>query len=264
VDLGLKEHVVLVTGGAGRLGKAICAAFAGEGALVGVVDARRDAASRVAKQVEADGGRACEVETDVTDRAQVERMLQQVTDALGPVDVLVNAHGIYPNVPLLEMDEREWDRVFATNTRGTMLTCQAVGKQMVARGTAGVIVNISSAAAESARIGGAAYCGSKAAVNLLTHALAIELGPHGIRVNAVAPGLVLDQVYRPGETHEFAYVTLSLEGTPMQRTGSPDDIAEAVLFLAGRNTPWITGTVLPVTGGSHCGRTHVPLSQGLR
>jgi 3-oxoacyl-[acyl-carrier protein] reductase len=191
-------------------------------------------------------------------------MLDQVTATLGPVDVLVNAHGIYPNVPLLEIDAAEWDRVYATNTRGTMLTCQAVGRQMVERHAAGAIVNISSAAAESARIGGAAYCGSKAAVNLLTHALAIELGSHGIRVNAVAPGLVLDQVYRPGDTHELEYVNQSLEGTPMRRTGSPDDVAQAVLFLAGRNNPWITGSILPVTGGSHCGRTHVPLSRGLR
>ncbi len=190
--------------------------------------------------------------------------MRTATDALGPIDVLVNAHGIYPNVPLLEMDASEWDQVFAINTRGTMLTCQAVANQMVARGAPGCLINISSAAADSARAGGAAYTGSKAAVNLLTHVLAIELGPHGIRVNAVAPGLVLDRVYRPGDVHEYAYVTQSLEGTPLSRTGAPEDVAEAVVFLAGRNNSWLTGAILPVTGGSHCGRTHVPLSRGLR
>jgi NAD(P)-dependent dehydrogenase (short-subunit alcohol dehydrogenase family) len=228
------------------------------------MDRSGGAGRETAIRLEGAGARAIAVEADVTNRVQVERMLEQVTHALGPVDVLVNAHGIYPNVPLLEMDVDEWDRVYATNTRGTMLTCQAVGKQMVARGAAGSIVNISSAAAESARAGGAAYSGSKAAVNLLTHALAIELGPHGIRVNAVAPGLVLDQVYRPGDAHEYAYVVQSLEGTPLRRTGAPEDVAEAVVFLAGRNNPWLTGTIVPVTGGSHCGRTHVPLSRGLR
>jgi NAD(P)-dependent dehydrogenase (short-subunit alcohol dehydrogenase family) len=263
VDLGLTNSVALITGGAGRLGRAICSALAREGARIGVVD-RATTVSEVARQLERDGYRASGVQTDVSDPAQVERMLQQVTDSLGPVDVLVNAHGIYPNVPLLEMDPAEWDGVFATNTRGTMLTCQAVGKQMVARGAAGCIINISSGAADSARAGGAAYSGSKAAVNLLTHVLAIELGPHGIRVNAVAPGLVLDQVYRPGDVHEYAYVVQSLEGTPMRRTGAPEDIAEAVVFLAGRNNSWMTGAILPVTGGSHCGRTHVPLSRGLR
>jgi NAD(P)-dependent dehydrogenase (short-subunit alcohol dehydrogenase family) len=261
VDLGLSGDVALVTGGAGRLGRAICAALAREGARLAVADRRREAAAEVATRL---GGRAHSVEADVSDSASVEAMLEEATRALGPVDVLVNAHGIYPNVPLLEMPADAWDAVYATNTRGTMLTCQAVAKQMVARGAAGAIVNISSAAAESARAGGAAYCGSKAAVNLLTHVLAIELGPNGIRVNAVAPGLVLDQVYRPGDQHEFAYVTQSLDGTPLQRTGSPEDIAEAVVFLAGRNNPWMTGSILPVTGGSHCGRTHVPLSRGLR
>ena len=218
----------------------------------------------VARQLEAADGRAHGVQCDIADRASVARMLDEVTRALGPVDILVNAHGIYPNVPLLEMDDAAWDEVFAINARGTMLTCQAVAKQMVERDAAGSIVNISSAAAESPRAGGAAYCGSKAAVNLLTNVLAIELGPHGIRVNAVAPGIVLDEVYRPGDVHEFEYVTQSLEGIPLRRTGAPDDVAEAVLFLAGRNNPWLTGAILPVTGGSHCGRTHVALSPGLR
>jgi 3-oxoacyl-[acyl-carrier protein] reductase len=261
VDLGLSGEVALVTGGGGRLGRAICTALAREGARVAVVDRRKDAAEAVAARL---GGQTHAVETDVSDPVSVAAMLADVTRALGPVDILVNAHGVYPNVPLLEMPADEWDAVYATNTRGTMLTCQAVGKQMVERGAAGAIVNISSAAADSARAGGAAYCGSKAAVNLLTHVLAIELGPHGIRVNAVAPGLVLDEVYRPGDPHAFAYVTQSLEGIPMRRTGAPEDIAEAVVFLAGRNNPWLTGTILPVTGGSHTGRPHVPLSRGLR
>ena len=264
MDLGLSGDLALVTGAAGRLGRAICAALAREGAQIAVVDRRAEAAEEVAQSLQAAGCRAQPVEADVSDPAAVDAMLDEVTRTLGPVDVLVNAHGIYPNAPMLEMSPDAWDAVYATNTRGTMLTCQAVGKQMVARGAAGAIVNISSAAAESARAGGAAYCGSKAAVNLLTHVLAIELGPHGIRVNAVAPGLVLDQVYRPGDQHEFAYVVQSLEGTPLRRTGAPEDVAEAVVFVAGRNNPWISGSILPVTGGSHCGRTHVPFSRGLR
>jgi NAD(P)-dependent dehydrogenase (short-subunit alcohol dehydrogenase family) len=263
VDLGLKDSVAMVSGGAGRLGRAICAALAREGAHIGVVDSA-PAAVDVAQQLESAGHRAHAVQADVSEPRDVESVVRSVTKALGPIDVLVNAHGIYPNVPMLEMNPSEWDHVFAVNTRGTMLTCRAVGIQMVARGAAGSIINISSAAAESARAGGAAYTGSKAAVNLLTHVLAIELGPHGIRVNAVAPGLVLDQVYRPGDVHELDYVNQSLEGTPLRRTGAPEDIAEAVVFLAGRNNPWLTGAIVPVTGGSHCGRTHVPLSRGLR
>jgi NAD(P)-dependent dehydrogenase (short-subunit alcohol dehydrogenase family) len=263
VDLGLSESVALVTGGAGRLGRAICVALAREGVRVGLVD-RAPGVADVAQQLEAAYGRAHGVQCDIANRASVARMLDELTRALGAVDILVNAHGIYPNVPLFEMDDAEWDEVFAINSRGTMLTCQAVARQMVERGATGSIINISSAAAESPRAGGAAYCGSKAAVNLLTSVLAIELGPHGIRVNAVAPGIVLDEVYRPGDVHEFEYVTQSLEGIPLRRTGAPEDVAEAVVFLAGRNNPWLTGAIVPVTGGSHCGRTHVALSRGLR
>jgi NAD(P)-dependent dehydrogenase (short-subunit alcohol dehydrogenase family) len=255
--------VALVTGGAGRLGRAICAAFAREGANVAVVD-RAAGVHAFARDLERAGVRARAVEADVSSTSGVERMLRDVADALGPVDVLVNAHGVYPNVPLLEMSDAEWDDVFAVNARGTMLTCRAVAQQMVARGAAGSIVNISSAAADSPRAGGAAYSGSKAAVNMLTNVLAMELGPSGIRVNAVAPGLVLDEVYRPGDAHAYEYVMQSIDSIPMRRTGAPEDVAELVVFLSGRNNPWLSGAIVPITGGSHTGRTHVALSRGLR
>lgn len=265
MDLQLKDRVVLVTGGAGRIGKAIGAAFAREGAAVGVADQHGEAARAQAERLAATGVRTVSTSGDVSRREDVERMVEEVTAALGPIDVLVNAHGIFPNVPLLEVEVDDWDRVFAINVRGTMLTCQAVGRQMVRRRARGNIVNISSGAATSARIGGAGYCGSKAAVNLLTHALAIELGPHGIRVNAVAPGLILDEVLKEGDEHAAEYVNLMLMGTPMRRTGKPEDVAEVVVFTASdAANPWLTGAVIPISGGSHCGRPHVPLSRDLR
>jgi NAD(P)-dependent dehydrogenase (short-subunit alcohol dehydrogenase family) len=98
----------------------------------------------------------------------------------------------------------------------------------------------------------------------LTHALAIELGPHGVRVNAVAPGLVTDEPLRLGEREVHPYVEMMIQATPMRRTGVADDIAGAVLFLASAESPWTTGAVLEVSGGSHCGRPHVPLSRELR
>ena len=148
-------------------------------------------------------------------------------------------------------------RVFAVNVRGTMLCCQAVARQLVARSAPGAIVNISSGASTSARAGAAHYCGSKAAVNMLTEVLATELGSHGIRVNAVAPGLVLDAVTRKGEPVGHPYVRDMLAATPLGRTGSPEDIASAVMFLASDRSAWITGEILYVTGGTHCGRTHM-------
>lgn len=136
--------------------------------------------------------------------------------------------------------------------------------RMVARGAPGAIVNFSSGAGTSARAGAAHYCGSKAAVNLMTHVLAIELGPHGIRVNAVAPGLVTDEPLRVGEAERSRYVEMMIEATPLRRTGVAEDVAGAVLFLASSDSPWTTGAILEVSGGSHCGRPHVPLSRDLR
>src|SRR4051812_26411456 len=132
MDLGLQSKVVMVTGGAGRIGPVICATFAREGARVGVVDIAGDRAHAVATELE---GKSVGVAADVSDTAQVSAALQQITSALGPVDVLVNAHGVSPNRPLLAADDdSEWDRTFAVNTRGSMLTCRAVARQMLARG----------------------------------------------------------------------------------------------------------------------------------
>lgn len=259
----LHGKVAMVTGGAGRLGRAISRELARCGAAVGVVDARPDAAAAMAGELAKSGTRAASAAGDVSRGSDVESAVDTIERTLGPIDVLVNAHGIFPNIPVLEVTEEEWDRVFAVNTRGTMLTCRAVAGRLVARGAPGAIVNISSGAATSARAGGGAYNGSKAAVNQLTHVLAIELGPHGIRVNAIAPGLILDDVLRD-ETHPSEYARLMLRGTPLRRTGSADDIAPAVAFLASDRSPWTTGAILEITGGSHTGRPHVPLSRDLR
>ncbi len=255
---------VLITGAGGRIGRATAVMFAQEGAKVGVVDLQEATAAATARAVRDGGGIAEPFTGDVSSSDDVERVVAAHEGRHGPVDVLVNAAGIFPNRPLLEMDEAEWDRVFAVNVRGTMLCCRAAARSMVARGTRGAIVNLSSGAAQSARPGAAHYCGSKAAVNLMTHVLAIELGAHGIRVNAVAPGLVLDRVLTPADRHESEYINMMVSATPLGRTGTPEDIASAVVFLAGPRSAWTTGAIVEVSGGSHCGRTHVPLSRNLR
>ena len=259
MDLGLAHKVVMVTGSAGRIGPVICATFAREGALVAAVDIDSERARSIANRLTQAGSRAIAVGADVSNAQEVEDALRTITEALGPVDVLVNAHGIAPNRPLLEADEQEWDRTFAVNTRGTMLTCRAVARQMVERSSAGAIVNISSGAATSARLGAAGYSGSKAAINMLTQALAIELGPHGIRVNAVSPGLVTDAALTAEDPDLTPYMRMMLEMTPLGRTGAPEDIAEVVAFIASERNAWMTGSVVEVSGGSHTGRPHVPL-----
>ncbi|HEY3061336.1 MAG TPA: SDR family oxidoreductase [Chloroflexota bacterium] len=259
MDLLLRDKVVLVTGGAGRIGPVICATFAREGAALGVLDIDGPRAEATAAALCKDGARAVAVAADVSSATDVERALNEVTAALGPVDVLVNAHGIAPNRPLLDANPDEWDRTFAVNTRGTMLTCRAVGNQMRARGHRGAIVNVSSGAATSARLGAAGYSGSKAAINMLTQALAIELGPFGIRVNAVAPGLVTDTALHSDDPSLTPYMRMMLDMTPLGRTGAPSDIAEVVVFVASERNAWMSGSIVDVSGGSHTGRPHVPL-----
>src|SRR5512134_306112 len=164
-------RVVLVTGAGGRIGSAICRQFAQAGARVACVDLDPARAAATAQAITTAGGTAEAVPGDVADEAQVDAMVENTTRRLGPIDVLVNCVGVFPNSPVVEMDVAEWDRVYAVNVRGPMLLCRAVGRQLLARNARGAIVNVTSTAGESARTGGAHYCGSKAALNMLTNTL---------------------------------------------------------------------------------------------
>lgn len=255
----LEGKRALVTGAGGRIGRAITELFLAEGAAVAAVDVNGEAVEASVRNHPSQ--RACAIGIDVSDPGEVERAISQAESALGQLDTLVNCHGIFPNCPLLDVTVDEWDRVFAVNVRGTMLMCQVLGRLWVERGTRGSIVNISSGAATSARAGGAHYAGSKAAINMLTQTLAIELGRHGIRVNAVSPGLVSDEVVDEHNLEgRHPYIKLSLQALPLGRTGRPVEIAEAVAFLASDRSAWTTGANLEVTGGSHCGRPQMPPS----
>ncbi|MBS7707181.1 SDR family NAD(P)-dependent oxidoreductase [Chelatococcus asaccharovorans] len=261
----LDGQTAFITGGGGRLGRAIARSCQREGAAVVIADLNLAAAKAVAADL-ASSGRTAAVAGDVSRKDDVLRMVDEAEAALGLPDILINAHGIFPNIPVLEVEVDDWDRIFAINVRGTMLPVQTFAQRWIDRGVKGSIVNLSSGAATSARAGGAGYNGSKAAVSMMTEVMAIEFGPHGIRVNAVAPGLVMDEVWeRDSGADLHPYAELMLRGTPLGRTGHPDDIAEAVTFLASsKASPWTTGSILKVTGGSHCGRTHMPLSRNMR
>lgn len=255
----LEGRTALVTGGAGRLGRVIATTLQREGATVVIADRDPGRLSEAAVELSLQG-----VQGDVSQAADVARMAAEAEALAGPLDTLVNSHGIFPNRAFLEMTPEEWDAPFAVNVRGAMLTCQAVARRWVERGTKGAIVNVSSGASRSARAGGSHYAGSKAALNLMTEVMAIELGPHGIRVNNVLPGLILDRVMTKESAEAHPYANQMLVGTPLGRTGAPSDVAEAVAFLASDRAKWITGAMLEITGGSHCGRTHVPLSGNMR
>ena len=260
----LQGRTAIVTGAAGRLGRAICATLLREGASVAFADVDATAARAALDMIGPPAGAACAVACDVVDEAGVEAMLADAEGRLGLPDLLVTAHGIFPNQPLVDMTAEEWDRVFAINLRGPMFLSRWLARRWIERGVKGGIVNITSGAARSARAGGSHYASSKAALNMVTEVLAIELGPHGIRVNAVAPGLILDDIIEAESKAVHGYVNDMLRATPLRRTGAPSDVAEAVAFLASDRSPWTTGAVLEITGGSHCGRPHVPLTRDLR
>jgi NAD(P)-dependent dehydrogenase (short-subunit alcohol dehydrogenase family) len=252
---------VLITGAAGRIGAAIVGAFAGLGDRIVATDYNADGLATMTAALGQPAGAITTLTADITDEAEVERIVATAIATLGQIDILVNCAGIFPNSPVVAMATAEWDRVYAVNVRAPFMLSRAVGRHMLDRQIKGSIVNISSGAGSSARTGGSHYCGSKAALEMLTEVMAIELGPQGIRVNAVAPGLIVDGVLQepiPAGTSE--YVATLLKGIPLRRTGRPEDIANTVVFLCSDQATWISGSIFGVNGGSQAGRTHLPPS----
>jgi NAD(P)-dependent dehydrogenase (short-subunit alcohol dehydrogenase family) len=240
-------RTALVTGGSRGLGRAMGQALGEAGAAVALVarglDGTRQAADDLARQ----GIRTIAVQADITDTAQVEQMVETVTNELGPVDVLVNNAGISAPGRALETPDTEWDEVFATNVNGLWYCSRAVARNMIERGT-GTIVNVGSMSAMIVNQPRwqPSYLASKAAVHQLTKALAAEWAPHGIRVNALAPGYFLTEmspVDQP-EYHEWC-----VEPAAMKRYGLPDELGPAVVFLASDASSFMTGSVMVIDGG---------------
>ena len=240
---------VLITGAAGGVGRAIAAAYAEAG------DVRLTLADLV-PEPRPDLGVPVETPVvDLADAAQASELVDR-SWAFAPVDVLVNAAGIYPATPFLDMTAAVWDQVQNVNVRAAMLTTSAYGRLCAEAGRGGAVVNITSGAATRARPGAAHYCTSKAALEMLTRAAAVELGPHGIRVNAVSPGYVkVDSAANPVTPEYEAAVSVN----PLGRVGEPEDIGRAVRWITGPDAEWISGTVLRVDGGAAAGTTALPL-----
>jgi len=254
------RRVVLVTGAAHGIGKGIAEAFARNGDVVVLADLKDGEVGTVAGDVAA----AFDVPTlsfgvDVRDAAAVQAMVDATIARFGRINVLVNNAGIYPNTPVLEMTEEEWDAVFDTNVKGMFLVTKAVATTMVARGEGGRVINISSGAAVSGRVGASHYCSSKAAVNMFTKVLALEFGGYGITVNAISPGLI----EIPGADLSEEYANAIVAATPAGRIGQPEDIAHGALFLASPESDFVTGSILSIDGGSLAGRS-LPLSSKKR
>lgn len=249
----VRPRVALVTGAAGALGSAICRRLADSGACVAVNDIDAAGATAVADRVARETGHRCiAASADISDRGAVADMVAMIASTLGDVDTLVNNAGILRNSPLLEMGEDDWDRVVDIHLKGAFLCSQAVTGPMGQRGF-GRIVNISSGAVRGSDRGHANYASAKAGLIGLTTTLAVELGPAGITVNAVAPGVIRSDMTRAtaqqlGETFE-TYERRMAAAIPVRRLGEPEDVAEAVAFFAAETSSFVNGQVLFVAGG---------------
>ena len=252
----LEGKVAVVTGGGAGIGKAIAVALAAKGAVIAIGDIDQSLAMETSQELEAGGRTAGVFVCDVSNLAQVERLFQGVVRAYGRVDILVNDAGVGHNSGVLEITEVEWDRIMAVNLKGAFLCSRAAARAMIDQGQGGRIVSIASTAGENARVNSAAYSASKAGLLQFTRVLAMELGPHGITVNAVAPGLTMTDspVWNPPSE---AYQKSFIEQTALGRTGTPEDMAEAVAFLASPGAGYITGQTLSVDGGYSAGKMSV-------
>lgn len=248
----LTGRVALVTGAQQGIGAAVAVALAGEGADVALswLDDRA-AADAVAARIGAAGRRAHLVRADVSRLAEIEAMVGETVRALGAPDILVNNAGVYPRVPLLEMRESDWDHVLDINLKAGCFATIAVAKALIAAGRpGGSVINLSSSAIRGA-VRGVHYSASKGGVVSMTRALALELAPYNIRVNAIAPGLTDTAQPRYGnsddELVEMARTTIPLRG----RLLTPEQIARTAVFLASDDASATTGQVLHVNGGSY-------------
>lgn len=245
----LAGKVALVTGAQQGIGKAIALAYGREGAsvVINYLDDRQ-AAQAIATQIQQAGGKAAIAPGSVARPDDVRAMIE-VGATLGGIDILVNNAGIFPRVEFLRMTEAQWDEVLEVNLKGTFRCTQAVARDLVARGRGGAIINLASGAAFRSSPRGVHYVSSKAGIVGLTRAAALELAPHRIRVNAIAPGLTDTAQPRYGMSEE----ELQAAGrqVPLGRMAEPEDIAHVAVFLASEEAGHITGQTIHVNGGQY-------------
>ena len=245
----LRGKIALVTGAQQGIGRGIALAFAREGADIAVnyLDDRVEA-EKVMREVCAAGQRAVLVRADVARPTDAQTMVAQVLSELGGLDVLVNNAGVYPRVPFLEMRETDWDLVLDVNLKGGFFCAQAAARAMVAAGQRGSIINMASQAIRGA-VRGVHYSASKGGVVAMTRATALELASHGIRVNAIAPGLTDTAQPRYGNNEDE--LAAMARAVPLGRMAQPDDIAAVAVFLASDDARHVTGQTVHVNGGSY-------------
>ena len=247
-SFGMTGKAALITGSSRGIGRAIAEAFAEAGASVVVSSRKQDACDQVARGIRARGAEAVAIACNISDREAIDTLVTSAAERLGPIDILVGNAATNPYYgPLLGIEDRAWDKVMGTNVRSNLWLCNRVIPGMAERGE-GAVILVSSIAAFKGDAALGAYAVSKAAEIQLMRSLAVEWGPAGVRVNAIAPGLVRTEFARAlweDDTRRAARE----RATPLRRIGEPEDIAGAAVFLASRAGAYVTGQCVVVDGG---------------
>ena len=244
----LDGKVALVTGAGSGIGYAIAERFAREGAAVAIdYLGHGEGARKLARDLKATGANATALEADITDAAAVEALVAQIVERFGRLDVLVNNAGIEKPQPLLEVDEANWDHALAVDLKGPFLCLRAAARRMEESG-GGSIVNVSSIHEDFPFPGYTPYAAAKGGLRMLMRNAALELAPHGIRVNNVAPGAIATPI-NATTLADPAKVKRLQEIVPLRRMGTPEEVAEVALFLASDRSSYVTGSTYFVDGG---------------
>ncbi len=246
----LRHKTAIVTGAASGIGKAIVQRFGASGANVTIdhLPGQRDAAEAICAEVRAAGGDAEPVEADVSDEGEVAALVRRTVERFGGLDVLVNNAGIEKAQPFVETPAADWDRILRVNLRGPFLCAQAAARTMIARGRGGRIINISSVHEDLAMPNNAPYAASKGGLRMLMRTIALELAPHGITVNDIAPGAIATPINREVRTTPAQRDAL-LDEIPLHRIGQPEEVAALCAFLASQAAGYVTGATYVLDGG---------------
>ncbi|MBB3066842.1 SDR family NAD(P)-dependent oxidoreductase [Limibacillus halophilus] len=244
----LKDQVAVITGGAAGIGKACAKRFAEEGAKVVLADVNVARGEEAVEEIQASGGEALFVSCDVGSKAEVDSLIAATVAGYGRIDCAIANAGIVHAASFLDLDEADFDRVLRVNLKGVFLTGQAAARQMVKQGGGGTIINMSSVNAVMAIPAITPYVVSKGGVMQLTKVMALSLTEHDIRVNAIGPGSIRTEVFEQ-VANDPEKIRGILSRTPMGRVGEPEEIASVALFLASKDSSYITGQTIYPDGG---------------
>jgi 2-hydroxycyclohexanecarboxyl-CoA dehydrogenase len=245
----MSRKVALVTGAAAGIGAACSKRLAQDGIAVGVLDLDAERCADTVSAITNAGGTALALRADVSDRAQIRAAVRTLRDALGPITILVNNAGVTDFTPFEELSDERWDFIYAVNVRGPFMLTQEVLPDMKAAKW-GRIVNISSSSAQTGAVNMIPYSSSKGAIVTMTRSMAQEFGPHGITVNNIPPGSVMNTIMSEANRERFQIPTeVLLQTIPVRRLGEPEDIANACAWLCSEATGYVTGQTIGVSGG---------------